>query len=98
MPLFDMPLAELERYRPEPTAPDDVDAFWAETLDFARKHDLDPEFTPADFMLDTLDVLDASFSGWNGEKEIRVWPYNGHEGGEVFQHRDNLGFLRRHLA
>lgn len=72
MPLFDMSLAELQRYRPEPTAADDFDTFWSETLELTRKHELDPEFTPTGFHLETLDVLDASFSGWNGER-VAAW-------------------------
>ena len=72
MPLFDLPLAELQRYRPEPTAADDFDTFWSETLELTRKHELNPKFTPVDFHLETLDVLDTSFSGWNGER-VAAW-------------------------
>jgi cephalosporin-C deacetylase len=39
----------------------------------------------------------AAYNHYAGPKEIRVWPYNGHEGGEVYQDRDDLVFLRKHL-
>ena len=32
MPIFDLPLPELERYQPEIDEPDDFDDFWASTL------------------------------------------------------------------
>jgi cephalosporin-C deacetylase len=72
LPQFDLPLDELTRYRPEPTAEPDFDQFWAETLDQARRHELAPEYKPVDFMLDTVDVYDTSFAGWNGER-IAAW-------------------------
>jgi cephalosporin-C deacetylase len=39
----------------------------------------------------------AAYNHYAGPKEIRVWPYNGHEGGEVYQDREDLVFLRKHL-
>ena len=32
MAMFDLPLAELESYRPDVAEPDDFDAFWSATL------------------------------------------------------------------
>jgi cephalosporin-C deacetylase len=72
MPQFDLPLDELEQYRPEPTAESDFDDFWAKTLDRARMHDLDVTFTPAEHKLRTVEVLDVRFAGWNGER-IAGW-------------------------
>ena len=72
MTLFDLPVDELEQYRPEPTAQADFDEFWAETLEVTRRHDLAPEWTPAEFLLDTVEVFDASFAGWNGER-VAAW-------------------------
>ena len=40
MPLFDMPLEELRKYRPPRAEPEDFDAFWADTLAATRSHDL----------------------------------------------------------
>lgn len=72
MPQFDLSLSALREYRPELTAQPDFDTFWAETLALARQHSLDPEFTPADHPLTTLDVFDVRFSGWNGDR-IAGW-------------------------
>ena len=72
MPLFDLPLDELEDYRPEPTAEADFDEFWAETLELTRRHDLTPQWTPAELLLQTVEVYDASFAGWNGER-VAAW-------------------------
>jgi cephalosporin-C deacetylase len=72
MPQFDLPLAELESYLPEPTAASDFDEFWATTLESARRHDLAPSYTPVDFLLDTIEVYDAGFAGWNGER-VAAW-------------------------
>jgi cephalosporin-C deacetylase len=72
MPQFDLSLAELESYLPEPTAEPDFDEFWAATLESTHRHDLAPSYTPADFLLDTVEVYDASFAGWNGER-VAAW-------------------------
>jgi cephalosporin-C deacetylase len=72
MPQFDLPLAELESYLPEPTAASDFDEFWATTLESARRLDLAPSYTPVDFLLDTIEVYDAGFAGWNGER-VAAW-------------------------
>jgi cephalosporin-C deacetylase len=72
MALFDLPLDELEQYRPEPTAEPDFDKFWVDTLELARRHELAPEWTPVEFLLETVEVFDASFGGWNGER-VAAW-------------------------
>ncbi|MQC25010.1 MAG: acetylxylan esterase, partial [Chloroflexi bacterium] len=46
MPLFDLPLSELEAYRPARTEPKDFDAFWQRTLQAARAFPLAPKFAP----------------------------------------------------
>ena len=38
----------------------------------------------------------AAYNHYAGEKEIVVWPFNRHEGGESFQLQKKLAFLRRH--
>lgn len=35
----------------------------------------------------------AAYNHYQGPKEIKVWPYNGHEGGEVFQSMEKIKFL-----
>lgn len=72
MPLFDMPVEELRLYKPPRDEPSDFDAFWAATLAEARAHDLNAVFERAAFGLDTLDVYDVTFSGFNGDR-IKGW-------------------------
>ncbi len=36
----------------------------------------------------------AAFNHWAGEKEIKVYPYNGHEGGQSFQNVEKVKFLK----
>ncbi|WP_236045526.1 acetylxylan esterase [Paractinoplanes ovalisporus] len=40
----------------------------------------------------------GSFHEYGGEKEIEVWPYNGHEGGGIFDEERALRFLRGRLG
>jgi cephalosporin-C deacetylase len=37
----------------------------------------------------------AAFNHYAGEKQIRIWPYNDHEGGEGFQILEQVKFLTR---
>jgi cephalosporin-C deacetylase len=39
----------------------------------------------------------AAYNHYQGPKEIRVWPYNGHEGGESQQRIEQAAFLERYL-
>jgi cephalosporin-C deacetylase len=36
----------------------------------------------------------AAYNHWAGEKDIKVYPYNGHEGGQSFQNIEKLKFLK----
>ena len=36
----------------------------------------------------------AAYNYWAGEKEIKVYPYNGHEGGQSYQTVEKLKFLK----
>jgi cephalosporin-C deacetylase len=36
----------------------------------------------------------AAYNHWTGEKDIKVYPYNGHEGGGEYQTLEKIGFLR----
>ena len=72
MPFFDLPQAELVRYRSSSAAPADFDSFWADTLGEARSHGLDAVFTPVDLGFPLFDVFDVSFSGFGGHR-IRAW-------------------------
>ena len=37
----------------------------------------------------------AAYNHFAGPKEIRVWPYNGHEGGGAYQSDEKVKFLRQ---
>lgn len=39
----------------------------------------------------------SAYNCWAGPKDIRVWTYNGHEGGEAFQTVERLKALERYL-
>ncbi|MBF4461193.1 MULTISPECIES: acetylxylan esterase [unclassified Rathayibacter] len=40
----------------------------------------------------------ASYNRYAGPREMRVYPFNGHEGGEAFQIAEHMRFLARELA
>ncbi|MFE7042071.1 acetylxylan esterase [Streptomyces atratus] len=73
MSLFDLPLDELRDYRSRSVEPEDFDAFWSETLDEARSHDLDARFElRAGTGLTTVDVYDVTFAGFGGHP-VKGW-------------------------
>jgi cephalosporin-C deacetylase len=72
VPHFDLPLEELRRYAPDLGEPDDLDAFWRDTLADARTHDLEPTFERVDNGLALIETFDVSFTGF-GEDRIRGW-------------------------
>jgi cephalosporin-C deacetylase len=73
MNLFDLPLAELERYRPEIAEPSDFDAFWADTIAVARSADTVPaRFERVDTGLRSVETFDVTFPGFDGQP-IRGW-------------------------
>ncbi|GAA1070273.1 MULTISPECIES: acetylxylan esterase [Kitasatospora] len=68
MPLTDLPYEDLLRYRPEPAAPADLDAFWDDTLAEARAHGGPASVTPVgDSLLRGAEVHDVRFPGYGGE-------------------------------
>jgi cephalosporin-C deacetylase len=72
MPLFDLPLEQLQTYTPPRDEPADFDSFWAGTLADARQHPLNATFTRADFGLTLVDTYDVTFSGYGGQP-IKGW-------------------------
>ncbi|EGX55906.1 esterase [Streptomyces zinciresistens K42] len=72
MALFDLAIDELRSYRSESAEPEDFDAFWSQTLDEARGHDLDARFARVDTGLSTVDVYDVTFAGFGGHP-VRGW-------------------------
>jgi cephalosporin-C deacetylase len=72
MPFFDMPLDDLQTYRPARTEPEDFDRFWEMTLAAARQHPMTASFAPADYGLTLLETLDVTFPGYAGQP-IKGW-------------------------
>lgn len=70
--LFDLPLDQLQTYRPPRHEPPDFDAFWQETLAEARQFPLDATFTPVDYGLPLLETFDLTFNGYGGQP-IKGW-------------------------
>ncbi|AEE47391.1 acetylxylan esterase [Cellulomonas fimi] len=72
MALFDLPLAELERYRPQVVEPDDLDAFWGATLTEARGLGDDVRLERVATGLTLVDTWDVTFPGFGGHP-VRAW-------------------------
>jgi cephalosporin-C deacetylase len=104
MAMFDLPLAELESYRPEVAEPEDFDAFWSATLTEARGFDLAPTLEPVENRLALLDTYDVTFAG-SGGHPVRAWlhvpagatgplptvvQYHGYSGGRGFPHSSTI--------
>lgn len=105
MPFFDIPAAQLPDYRSSVVAPDDFDAFWANTMAETREHPLDAVFTPHDAGLDLVEVFNVTFSGFGGHR-IHGWyiqprgmtkadkgavvRFHGYNGGRGFPHEHLL--------
>jgi cephalosporin-C deacetylase len=70
---IDMPLEDLERYRPDIPEPPDFDAYWSEALDSSRAASCgNPRLTRLDVGLRSVDVFDLAFPGYGGQT-IRGW-------------------------
>ncbi|MBW5249066.1 acetylxylan esterase [Streptomyces poriferorum] len=72
MAQFDLPLNELESYRPALAEPDDFDVFWQETLARHEDVDLAVSFQPVNNGLVTIDTFDVTFAGYGGHP-VRGW-------------------------
>lgn len=72
MPLVDMPLEQLERYRPALAAPPDLRDLWDRTLRDARRHAPVAGLEPVDVGLPRVEVADLTFAGSGGEP-VRAW-------------------------
>jgi cephalosporin-C deacetylase len=97
---FDLPLEQLQQYRPQREEMPDFDEFWRTTLAEARQYPLNPQFEPVDTGLSMIDTYDVTFSGYGGQP-IRGWlnlprgvtgslpcvvEYIGYGGGRGFPH------------
>ncbi|HET9649821.1 MAG TPA: acetylxylan esterase [Microlunatus sp.] len=100
MAMFDLPLGELEAYRPEIACPDDLVDFWRRTLAETRKHDLALEAQLVDNKLALIDTYDLTYAGFGGTP-VKAWlhvpvgtseplptvvQYRGYSGGRGFPH------------
>ena len=100
MPLMDLPLSELESYRPELVPPDDLVERWRRTLESARTHDLALSVVAVDAGLSAIEAFDVTFAGFGGDP-VRAWytrpagvpgplpavvEYNGYGGGRGLVH------------
>ncbi|MGS2616420.1 acetylxylan esterase [Micromonospora sp. LZ34] len=93
------PYAELVEYLR--TRRDEVDTVFAtlgyvDGVNFAARVDAPAFFSVA--LMDAVCPPSTVFAAYNHcaspDKEIAVWPYNGHEGGAAFQRRAQLRWLR----
>ncbi|ROQ39667.1 cephalosporin-C deacetylase [Frondihabitans sp. PhB188] len=67
-------------------------------VNFARRATAPAWFTTA--LMDPIcppSTVFGAFNVYGGEKAITVWPYNGHEGGDVFDDEAQLAVLRQVL-
>ncbi|MCA0459005.1 MAG: acetylxylan esterase [Chloroflexi bacterium] len=72
MPYSDMPLDQLQAYKPARSEAANFDAFWQGTLDEARQFPLDATFTPAATQLKLVEAFDVTFSGYGGQR-VKGW-------------------------
>lgn len=70
--LVDLPLEELEHFRPTVAEPADFDAFWQRQLTALRAHPLDIQRSTVEAQLSTVDVFDLRFPGYGGSP-IAAW-------------------------
>jgi cephalosporin-C deacetylase len=104
MPYVDLPLDELRRYQPPLDPPEHLGAFWASTLEDARRHDIGATFVPVDAGLRLIETQDVTFRGFGGHP-IKAWlrlpvgidgplptvvQYLGYGGGRGRPHHDLL--------
>lgn len=72
MPLFDMPLPELRKYKPARTEEPDFAEFWRRTMDETFEYPLDARFESVDFGLQTVEAFDVTFAGYGGQP-VKGW-------------------------
>ncbi|MFE3033878.1 acetylxylan esterase [Streptomyces canus] len=72
MPAFDLPVAELEHYRPDVQEPPAFDEFWRDTLKEAAQTDVLVSMRPAPNGLRLTETWDVTFRGFAGDP-VRAW-------------------------
>lgn len=96
MAQFDLPLSELQTYRPELDVPDDLEDFWRETLADLRSYELALQVEPIDNKLALIDTYDVRFAGWGGTP-VHAWlhlPAGADRGGPLPTVVQYLGYTR----
>jgi cephalosporin-C deacetylase len=98
--IFDLPLEELKKYKPERSEPKDFETFWSRTLAEARQFPLNARFEPVETGLKLIKTFDVTYNGYGGQP-IKGWfflPHNhtgrlpcvmeymGYGGGRGFPH------------
>lgn len=68
----DMPLVELQKYRPPLTREPEFDAFWEKTRREAEPVPLDPVLEKTEFPVDGVDVYQVTYRGF-GDVRVRAW-------------------------
>ena len=68
----DLPADQLAAYTSSQSRPADFADFWSGTLAQAQSHPLNLTVAAEPTVLETIDVYDVEFSGWNGEP-VRAW-------------------------
>ncbi|MCI3271744.1 acetylxylan esterase [Streptomyces cylindrosporus] len=72
MPAFDLPIRELEQYRPDVQEPPDFDEFWRDTLKEAAQAEVLAAATPVRTGLRLTDTWDVTFRGF-AKDPVRAW-------------------------
>ena len=70
--LFDLPLPELQLYRPEVTEPAYFRDFWDVELADARTQPLDAVFQPVPTRVRHAHIFDVEFAGYGGDR-VKGW-------------------------
>jgi len=70
--IFDLPLEQLQIYKPERSEPADFDSFWSRTLAEARSFPLDARFEAVETGLKLVEAFDVTFNGYGGQP-IKGW-------------------------
>jgi cephalosporin-C deacetylase len=72
MPMFDLPLAQLQSYVPPRDEPADFAAFWAKTLAEARQFPIEARFERVETGYTLIETYDVTFNGFGGQP-IKAW-------------------------
>ena len=72
MPYSDMPLDQLQAYKPARSEAADFDSFWQSTLAESRQFPLNATFTPSTTKLKLIEAFDVTFNGFGGQP-IKGW-------------------------